>query len=511
MDPRQPVLIGVGQITDLQTPPLSARAPLDLMRDAALAAARDAGLPATTLARLDSVAVVRSFADSIPRFRSPFGTPVHAPWSLARRLQADQATDLHYGPVGGDTPQRLVARACQRIADGASELALVAGAEALRTELAARRAGIARDWHEDAPEAPLAPAREAPLYSAAEEAHGMRSALAMYALIGQVVRAAAAQGPDAYRHASAVLMARFAAVAHDNPLAAQRRAWTAAELATPTDDNPYVASPYTKRLVASAYTDQSAAVLVASRRLADALGAPPQRRVYLAGAAHAHDTWLVSERAALHRAPALRAAADAALAQAGLDLSRIDFLDLYSCFPSAVQIACAELGLAADDPRSLTVTGGLPYFGGPGNNYVLHAIAETVQRVRRRPGSAGLVAANGGLMTKQAAGVYTQRPPERPAPRELDPALRVDAPAALRLCERPAGAASIETWTVLHDRNGPVQGLLFGRLRATGERFLARTASDAATLQRLQRGDALGRAGQVRQQDGCNLFDADPP
>ena len=49
-------------------------------------------------------------------------------------------------------------------------------------------------------------------------------------------------------------------------------------------------------------------------------------------------------------------------------ISEIDAFDIYSCFPSAIQIACDEIGLDIDDPRNLTVTGGLPYFGGPGNN-----------------------------------------------------------------------------------------------------------------------------------------------
>ena len=107
----------------------------------------------------------------------------------------------------------------------------------------------------------------------------------------------------------------------------------------------------------------------------------------------------------------MRLTAKYALAQAHKRLDEVAFIDIYSCFPSSVQIACRELGISLDDPRGLTITGGLPFFGGPGNNYVSHAIAEMVHKVRSQPGSYGLVMANGGLVTKEAVGLYsTQRP-----------------------------------------------------------------------------------------------------
>src|SRR5690606_18969108 len=88
----------------------------------------------------------------------------------------------------------------------------------------------------------------------------------------------------------------------------------------------------------------------------------------------------------------------------------IDFFDLYSCFASAVQIGCAELGLSEDDPRGLTVTGGLPYFGGPGNNYVTHSISEMMRRLRANPGKFGMVTANGNYVTKHSFGIYSTEP-----------------------------------------------------------------------------------------------------
>lgn len=501
-----PVIVGVSQVTDASSPPESARSPIDLIRDAAILAAADSGAGDGLLRRLDSIAVIRLFADSVPRFKSPFGQLTNPPWALARRLGA-QPRDLVYPPVGGDSPQVMLTRACERISRGESKAALVAGGEALRTELAAKRAGLALQWGEDAPTLPTALQEVPGMYTEQETQHGMRSAIAMYALIGQALRASAGQSVEQYQQASAELFAGLATVARNNPLATRRQGYDAAALSEISAENPYIGFPYTKRMVASAYIDQAAALFVVSEALADELGIAPAKRVYLHGTAHAHDGWFVSQRAHLDSSPAMRLTARHALNQAGRRLEDVTFLDLYSCFPSAVQMACKELGIANDDPRPLTVTGGLPFFGGPGNNYVTHAIAEMVQRVRGQPGSYGLVGANGGLVTKQAVGLFSTAKPAQPF-RSDDAQLQqeIDRESPLVLAETPQGDAHIETYSVLHGRNGAEAGVLFGRLSATGQRFVANTPRDAGTLQALQDSDAIGLTGRVHQQAGLNLF-----
>jgi acetyl-CoA C-acetyltransferase len=505
---RTPVIVGCGQVTDTTSPPESARSPLQLIRDAVLAAAADSGAGQALINGLDSVTMIRLFADSIPRFQSPFGKLVNAPWSLARQIGATQVREFAYPPTGGDTPQTMLARACERIARGESHATLVAGGEALRTELAAKRAGLALNWGEDAPSAPdtLSPVKE--MYTAQETSHGMRSAIAMYALIGQALRHSAGQSIDQYRQASAQLFARFAKVAHDNPLASRRQGYSAEQIGTISADNPYVGFPFTKLMTASAFIDQAAAFIVVSEQRANDLGIALDKRVYLHGTAHAHDQWHVSQRARLDQSPAMRLSAASALAQAGIGLADVSLFDIYSCFPSAVQIACKELGLASDDPRGLTVTGGLPYFGGPGNNYVTHAIAEMVQRLRAQPGAFGLVMANGGLVTKEAVGLYSTQRPKQPWQGDDSAAIQagIDREAPLRLNEQPQGEAVIETFAVLHGKTGPESGVLFGRLLSSGERFVAQTPNDAATLAALEQGEAIGRRGTVSQAGGLNLF-----
>ena len=193
---------------------------------------------------------------------------------------------------------------------------------------------------------------------------------------------------------------------------------------------------------------------------------------------------------------------------AGKTLEEMDFFDLYSCFPAAVQIACREIGLNADDPRGLTVTGGLAYFGGPGNNYVTHSIAEMMRKLRSRAGSFGLVSAMGNYVTKHAFGIYSTTPTAGPWQRENPTVLQaeLDKLPKAPFVEHAEGEATIETYTVMHDRSGPAYSILLGRLQRTGERFVAGTPADPATLADLRDRDILSRAGTVRDHDGCNLF-----
>jgi acetyl-CoA C-acetyltransferase len=268
-------------------------------------------------------------------------------------------------------------------------------------------------------------------------------------------------------------MAPFTRTAAVNPFAALPVARSVDELITPGEDNRFIAYPYTKRLVAQMFVDQAAAVLLMSTAAADRAGVPQDRRVYLHGCADTHDAILVSRRVDYHSSPAIRTGSRQALAQAGASADALEHIDLYSCFPVAVEIAADMIGLAHDDPRGLTLTGGLPYFGGPGNNYSTHAIAEAIARCRRRPDSRALVFANGGYLTKHSFGVYSTAPAD--GWQRLDPARdqrEIDALAAPAFTEQPAGHGRIETFTVACEQGRAVLAILIGRLD-DDRRFLA--------------------------------------
>src|SRR6185437_9370687 len=150
------------------------------------------------------------------------------------------------------------------------------------------------------------------------------------------------------------------------------------------------------------------------------------------------------DRADLSASPAAVLAVAHALEVAGIGLADLAAMDLYSCFPAPVFNICDGLGIAPDDPRGLTVTGGLPFFGGAGNNYSMHAIAQTVRRLRARRDAVGLVAANGGFLSKYSVGIYSATPRDF-APFDSKPLqAEVDGWAAPAMDQGFEGEAAVE-------------------------------------------------------------------
>ena len=240
-----------------------------------------------------------------------------------------------------------------------------------------------------------------------------------YPLFENALRAANGWTLQEHRARIGALWSRFSEVAAGNPHAWIRTARTPDEIVTPGPGNRMVSFPYPKLCTANMQVDQGAAFIVCSVAAARAAGVPEERWVFPLAGADANDHWFISERPELHRSPAIRLAGAAALEQAGLGIDDIAFVDLYSCFPVVVQMAAGELGLALDDPdRPLTLTGGLTFGGGPGNNYTSHGIAQAVGALRRAPDSAALVSGLGWYATKHSLGVYAVAPtgPRRRGP-----------------------------------------------------------------------------------------------
>jgi len=494
MDDRTPILVGAGQRIQRDVDPAVALDPLALMAEAASAAAEDAGGGARLLTAVDSVAVVNVFSWD-------YG---NAPRLLAERVGA-HARDQRYTTVGGNTPQSLVNQTAARIAGGEVGLALVAGGEAIAT---LRRARGRVAWAVAAGTPPVVVGEARPGTTEYEVAHNFQLPTQIYPLFENALRARSRLPIDEHRARLGRLMARFSAVAAENPYAWFREARSADEIVTATARNRMIGFPYTKYMNAIIEVDQAAAVLMTSVGRARALGIPASRWVHVLGTAEAHDHWFVSERVNYWSSPAIRAAAGRALALAGVSSDAIDWFDLYSCFPCAVEIGRDMLGIADDDPRPLTVTGGLPYFGGPGNAYSLHAIASMMDRLRASPGTRGLVTALGWYLTKHAVAVYAASPDERGWHADPGPSLQdgIDREPRPEIAAQAEGPATIETYTVLHDRDGaPVSGLVVGRLD-DDRRFLANTPVDRDLLESLVVREGVGLRGTVSVRDGLNRF-----
>lgn len=467
--PRTPVLVGVAQYVGREDDPSKGLSPADMLAEAARGAIADSGADAA--AAIDTLVAIRLFADSGGAFPSPFGKYRNLPHAVARRIGADPR-HLIYGPVGGNTPQMFVNVIAERIATGESDVALIVGGEALRTQARAEKAGLKCDWSEDAPSDPSSYGEETRYASAHEIRHGIALPTNVYPLFENAFGAAMGWSPLQHRAEIGHLMAPLSAVAADNPFAQIRSAYDAEALVQPTGENRIIAYPYTKHLVANMFVDQAAAVLMMSTEAADRLDVPADRRVYLHGSADTHEKILVSERVDYATSPAIHIGAAHALAEADVTPDELSYIDLYSCFPVAVEISAAMIGLPTEDPAHLTLTGGLPYFGGPGNAYSMHAIAEVVQHCRDDPGAWGFVFANGGYLTKHSFGVYANRPgyTARTDPASYQAA--IDAIPSPPFTEAPEGEGRLETFTVVHDKGEPKFAIIIGRLDS-GERFLA--------------------------------------
>jgi acetyl-CoA C-acetyltransferase len=332
--------------------------------------------------------------------------------------------------IGGNSPQWLVTRAAADIANGSLSVSLIAGAEAIRSGRHRRAAGDPRELgRTDLAPDPVV-GDDLPGVGPAETGAQLLVPVHVYPLFESVVAARGGRNAAEHRQAMAELLAPFAEVAAANPYAWFPQARTPADIATPTPDNRIVCEPYTKLMTAFLGSDQGAAVIVCSLAAARRAGVA-DRAVFIWSGAGATDVRFPTARPDPGRSPAIAAAGQAALAAASsaaggvaggsagggravLGIDDIEVLDIYSCFPSAVELATEALGMASDDHRSLTVTGGLPYFGGPGNNYTTHGIGSVTDRLRESGGSDarfGMATGLGWFITKHAIGIYGTTPP----------------------------------------------------------------------------------------------------
>ena len=499
-----PILVGVGQYMEWGRPPTESLSPMGIAAAAGAAALRDTGAADRVSETLDALVAVRIFPDSWnrPRAPNPFGRAENPPYAIASRLGLNPELGV-YGNVGGNTPQKYINEMASRIAAGELKLAMVVGGEALKTAQLARRENLALDWQESDERSFEDRGTGEALATAHEFAHGLGVPIQTYPLFESALRARAGHSLDAQLRAMAEMMKPFNAVAAENPFASYATPRSVSELATVTEENRFICLPYPKWLNAMDGVNQGAAVILTSVDHARALGIDPKKWVFLHGCSEANEQILVSERVNYHSSPALGMNVRQALAMADKTVDEIDYFDIYSCFPAAVAIACDELGLDRLDHRGLTVTGGLPFFGGPGNNYSMHAIVSMVEKLREAPGTFGLITANGGYLTKHASGVYSCEPYHESWQLPDFHALQseVDALKYPLFTERPAGQAIIEAYTVTFRQREPDRAIIVGRLAASNERFLANSMADPELLRSFIDHDQVGRLGMVRVAD----------
>lgn len=498
-----PVIIGVGQFAERpDDADYRALSHMDLAGKALAAAIADCGALADVAPAIDTIAAIRQFEISIPGVVPPFGASDNPPRSIGKRVGAEPARAI-LEIVGGQGNQKLVGELAQDIAAGRSHMAAIVGAEAISTVLTLSKRGEKPDWSEEI--GGQLDNRDVSLRTQFDQSlrlHGVIDLIPLYAIFENRRRADLGLSLDEYRHTLGDLFSPMSKVAAGNPYAAAPKAYTAEELATVTARNRIVAEPYPRLTVARDQVNQGAAIIIASAAKARELGVPQDRWV------HIHAVTNTSERTILSRADLARsdraiASVETALSVAGIAMDDVGYLDLYSCFGIAVFNIIDAFGLSPDDPRGLTLTGGLPFFGGAGNNYSSHAIAEAVQRLRANPQAYALVNANGGVMHKNAVGIYSLRPADWSGIeryREVS-----NKQSDIHVQDNYDGEGTVESYTLVPGQTA--NSAIIGRT-PEGDRFVAGVAmGDRATMAALEGGEPFGRKVHVTSgEKGRNHF-----
>jgi len=482
---RRPAIAGIAQVVQRVEDPRDAAEPLALMERAIRQAAEDAGAP-KLIESLDAIFV--------PQGLWRYGDPGRL---LGERLGSPNAHTT-VGAISGHIVQILVNRACAEIAAGRADVIALVGGESENSKRRLKREEIPLHWDERISGEPDHRVGDVKFMRTPDEQEaGVLNATSVFALCDVSLRHSLGETPTAHRDRISDLAHRMSQVAANNPYAWIQREVPAAEIRNPTPSNRMVNYPYTKLMTSNISVDQSAALIICSAEAATRFSVPEGKRVYLRASTEMSKTILLSERDLLHRHPGQVLAAERVLQLSNTSVDELDHIDLYSCFPFAVQAGASALGVGTDPVPSLT--GGMTFFGGPFGNYVLHSKASMVERLRADAGSIGAIGSVGGSFAHFSYGLYSTDPGDHEGPRIEDVSDEFAAMPRRSYAEGYSGPATIEAYSVVVMHQGPYQ-VSFAALNEKGERVWGRSHDPDLMAALLGDEEACGRAAHL--QDG---------
>ncbi|MFX1281255.1 MAG: hypothetical protein ACFFA3_18030 [Promethearchaeota archaeon] len=419
-----------------------------------------------------------------------------APGELGNRLKITPKEKI-YLPDGGQSPQMLINQAANAIATGKHRVILITGGEAAYAIQKIFKGEAPKYW----------PEKKDPKYISGERwslsqnvvRYQLYFPTTSYAIFETALRANSKRSVEEHKLFMGKLFERFSKIASQNPYSWTQKAYTAEEIITPSPENRLVVYPYTKRMCANNFVDQAGTVLITGEEIAKSLNIDKSKWIYITGGATLKNIDDITRRPRLYDSPAAREGMRLALEQAGLTLSDIDKFDLYSCFPSIVEIFMNELGIKENDPRDLTLTGGLPFFGTPLSNYSLHAVINTVEAIRTNPSLKVMVIANGGYNTKQSVGIYGTNPPviqwgTRDDSKIQNSILQEILPEPIEMAN---GEMIVEGYSMLYERSGAVKrGVVIGFLE-NGERAIA-FVNNIELLKTIENQELVGKKLKIK-------------
>ena len=499
-----PVIVGVGDIIDKRE--VDGPDPLTLLGQASEIAFEDTGIK-NVIDYLDAIGVVRFSVDfSTATNQSRFGYS-NFPRSLANKIGVKKDISELYSGMGGNAPQVLLQEISKKIHANEIHCALISGGEVLQTMISKLKSGEKLNWEDSAGGKPEIIGINDEGFSEEEKKHYMDLPSNVYPIFANAIRSSKSQSSEEHLKECSELFSKFSKVASLNPKAWFPKFRTPEEIEEISDSNRLVGFPYTKYLNSMIRVNMASSLVVMSEKLTKELKIPQNKKVYIHGSCVLNDIWNVSKRPSLNESPAIRECGKEVLSQAGISLSEISFLDIYSCFPSAVQIAQKELSLDSNDDRPLTVTGGLPYFGGPGNAYTMFSSSEMVKKLRSNPNEYGMVTANSWFLTKHAINIFSCKPPQ-----EIDwkkdfikLQSEINSREIKNFNTKPNGLGKVISYTIVQGRKNLEYGIVIGELEDKSK-FIANILGEQSFLKKLTENELLGIKGEVKHTSERNIF-----
>ncbi len=484
-----PIIVGAGQCVERD---YTESSPMDLAGRAAQAAV-EASEGNSVAEAIDTITVVKIFSDSAPLWASKLGRSNNPPQSVAKRIGANPAHRI-YSETGGNEPQTLLMEFFADLQAGRRDCVLLCGAEAIKNQRNAERNGIELDWNEEFEEELDDRGFGLWVVSQQERHNGLIAPMYYYSIMEEFRRQKQGFDRETYMERECQMLASLNQVAVDNPYSQFPNALSVEDMM----GAEHLTHLYTKRMIAQDSVNQGAALILTTVGKAKELGIPESNWVYMHGAAKGVE-YDMTVRPDPSMSPMAEEVVERAFHMAEINVTEVSLVDIYSCFPVAVSAIAEELGLATDGSDALTLTGGLPYFGGPGNNYSMHGLAEMWSQIRQDPKQYAYVHANGGMLSKHGGGVFSCEPsiidwsttdtsiPQDSLP-HFDPVQHPDHGTVL-------------AYTINYMKGEPVQGIVLAETDDE-RRFVAHTrAEDQDVVKAMVEGEPAGERVSVRGSD----------
>ena len=304
----------------------------------------------------------------------------------------------------GVLQQNLINEACQKIETGEINASIILGGEARFKQL---RAVIEKKEYfetklDENPDFYIKAKED--LYGDEELAELGAMAVGYYATMETAIRKNDGEGIEEHQNNIALMYEEFSKIASENKDGWLNHPYAKEDILETSKKNKMLAYPYNKLHCTSWNVNQSAAIIICSEELANELEIDNKKRVYPISSSENNHMIAIQQRPKLYESLGMTYAANSINKMIErLDI-KLDAYDLYSCFPAAIKMFTKSMGLDSEIPK--TVTGSMPYAGGPLNSFVIHSTVKMIQKIRALEVKYGLITGVSGMMTKQSFCVW---------------------------------------------------------------------------------------------------------